>query len=92
MFKGTQASDITKLILEYYPEHQRKIVRDVTLDMAANMNLIIKKYSLRAKRVTDRFHVQRLSYDGVPDARIKLRWEEIDNENKAFKTAKEQGK
>ena len=34
MFKGTQAANISKPILEYFPEHQRKIVRDVTLDFS----------------------------------------------------------
>lgn len=57
IFKGTQSSEIIKLILEHYPAHQRRIVREVTLDMAGNMNLIIKKCFPKALRVTDRFHV-----------------------------------
>ncbi len=91
MFKGTQSSDIIKLILKHYPDHQRKIVREVTLDMAASMNLIIKKCFPRAKRVTDRFHVQKLAYEAVQDIRIKYRWETLDAENKAYKEAKEKG-
>jgi len=91
MFKGTKAGDIIKLILEHYPEHQRRIVREVSLDMANNMNLIIKKCFPSAKRVTDRFHVQKLAHDAVQDIRIKYRWEALDNENNAYKTAKEQG-
>jgi transposase len=91
MFKGTQSDEIIKLILEHYPAHQRKIVREVTLDMAGNMNLIIKKCFPRAKRVTDRFHVQKLAYEAVQDIRIKHRWETLDAENRAYKQAKEQG-
>lgn len=91
MFKGTQSDDIIKLILEHYPADQRKIVREVSLDMAGNMNLIIKKCFPRAKRVTDRFHVQKLAYEAVQDIRIKHRWETLDVENKAYKLAKEQG-
>lgn len=91
LFKGTQSQDIIKLILEHYPADQRKIVREVTLDMAANMNLIIKKCFPRAKRVTDRFHVQKLAYEAVQDIRIKHRWETLDQENKAYKQAKEKG-
>lgn len=91
MFKGTQSANIIKLILEHYPAHQRKIVREVTLDMAGNMNLIIKKCFPLAKRVTDRFHVQKLAYEAVQDIRIKHRWETLDAENNAYKQAKEQG-
>jgi len=91
MFKGTQSADIIKLILEHYSSHQRKIVREVTLDMAANMNLIVKKCFPRAKRVTDRFHVQKLAYEAVQDIRIKHRWKVLDEENEAYKKAKEKG-
>lgn len=91
VFKGTLASDIIGLIQEHYPANQRKIVREVTLDMASNMNLIIKKCFPRAKRVTDRFHVQKLAYEAVQDIRIKHRWDTLDAENKAYKQAKEQG-
>lgn len=91
MFKGTQSQGIIKLILKHYPAHQRKIVREVSLDMAGNMNLIIKKCFPRAKRVTDRFHVQKLAYEAVQDIRIKHRWETLDEENKAYKQAKEKG-
>ena len=91
IFKGTQSSDIIKLILEHYPAHQRRIVKEVTLDMAGNMNLIIKKCFPKAMRVTDRFHVQKLVYEAVQDIRIKYRWETLDNENKAYKAAKTKG-
>ena len=91
LFKGTLACDIIKLIQEHYPAHQRKIVREVTLDMAGNMNLIIKKCFPQAKRVTDRFHVQKLANEAVQDIRIKHRWDTLDAENKAYKQAKEKG-
>jgi transposase len=57
------------------------MVKEVTVDMAANMNLIIKKCFLKAEIVTDRFHVQRLATDAVQEERIRLRWEVIDQEN-----------
>ena len=59
--------------------------------MAANMNLIVKKCFPEAKRVTDRFHVQKLAYEAVQDIRIKHRWETLDEENTAYKEAKEKG-
>lgn len=91
MFKGTQSTTIIQLILDHYPAHQRRIVREVTLDMAGNMNLIVTKCFPKAKRVTDRFHVQKLAYEAVQDIRIKHRWETLDAENKAYKQAKEKG-
>ncbi|WP_255434213.1 transposase [Carboxylicivirga sp. M1479] len=74
-----------------YPGHQRKVVREVTLDMAGSMNLIIKKGFPRAKRITDRFHVQKLAYEAVQGIRIKHRWDTMDIENKVYKQAKQQG-
>ena len=59
--------------------------------MAANMNLIVKSCFPRAKRVTDRFHVQKLAYEAVQNIRIKHRWETLDAENIAYKKAKEKG-
>jgi len=56
--------------------------------MAANMNLIVKNCFPRAKRVTDRFHVQKLACEAVPDIRIKHRRETLDAENTAYKKAK----
>jgi len=43
MFKSTIASNIILIILKDYPVHQPKMVKEVTLDMAGNMNLIIKR-------------------------------------------------
>ncbi len=88
MFKGTQSDTIIKLILEHYPAHLRKIVREESLDMAGSMNLIIKKCFPRATRVTDRFHVQKLACEAVQHVRIKHRWETLDEESRAYKQAK----
>ena len=42
MIKGTKADAVIK-ILHKIPLKQRKIVKEVTLDMAGNMGLIVKK-------------------------------------------------
>ena len=49
--------------------------------MAGSMNLIAQKCFLKATRVTDRFHVQKLAYDAVQQLRIKHRWEAIESIN-----------
>ncbi|SMO66762.1 Transposase [Saccharicrinis carchari] len=70
----------------------RRMVKEVTLDMASSMNLIVKKCFPKATRVIDRFHVQRLACDVVQELRIKHRWEAIDQDNAQCKQAKKEGK
>ena len=43
IFEGTQAGEIIKLIKENFIEEQRRMVKEVTLDMANSMNLIVEK-------------------------------------------------
>lgn len=54
LFKGTKPSDIIKLIKEHISEKVREKVLEVSVDMANNMNLIIKKCFKKARAVTDR--------------------------------------
>jgi transposase len=87
MIKGTVAEDIIT-VLKKIPERVRKKVQEVTMDMAANMQLAIKRCFANAHRVIDRFHVQKLAYDAVQETRIKYRWEALDQENEAITAAK----
>ncbi|CAH8283440.1 transposase [Mariniflexile fucanivorans] len=87
MVKGTKAETVTK-ILHKIPLKQRKKVKEVTLDMAGNMGLIVKKSFPSATLVIDRFHVQKLSLDALQEIRIKHRWDAIDAENDAMENAK----
>jgi transposase len=87
MIKGTVAEDIIS-VLKKIPERLRKKVQEVTMDMAANMQLAIRRCFTNAHRVIDRFHVQKLAYDAVQECRIKYRWEALDVENEAIKQAK----
>lgn len=89
MIKGTKASDIIEVINKISP-HRRKMVKEVTVDMAPNMNLVIKKCFPKAQSVTDRFHVQKLALEAVQEQRIKYRWEAIEEENQAITLAKKQ--
>jgi transposase len=89
IISGTKADDIMK-VLHKIPEPKRKIVKEVTRDMAANMGLAIKKSFPWAKQVTDRFHVQKLAWDAVQEMRIKHRWEALDQESDAIELARAQ--
>jgi transposase len=87
MLKGTQAEQIIA-VLERIPARKRNKVKEVTMDMAANMVKAVRRCFTNAERVIDRFHVQKLAYDAVQELRIKYRWEALDEENLAIETAK----
>jgi len=85
--KGAKASDI-KWVLAKLGLDRQKQVKEVTLDMAKNMESAIKASFPYANLVTDRFHVVKLAIDALQHVRIKLRWEELDKENEAIALAK----
>lgn len=87
MIKGTKA-EVVISILHKIPLKQRKKVKEVTLDMAGNMGLIVKKTFPSATLVIDRFHVQKLALDALQEIRIKHRWEVLDSENEAIEHAR----
>lgn len=87
MLQGTQTEQIMA-VLERIPLRKRNKVKEVTMDMAANMIKAIRRCFMNASRVIDRFHVQKLAYDAVQEARIKYRWEALEAENKSIETAK----
>jgi transposase len=91
MIEGTESEKIIN-ILNKIPEKERELVKEVTLDMAGSMNKIVKKCFIKASRVIDRFHVQKLAYDALQEMRISHRWDAINDENDAMFEAKEKGK
>ena len=90
MVKGTQAEVVID-ILQKIPRRLREKVREVTLDMAASMGMIVSRCFPKASKVIDRFHVQKLVYDAVQEVRIKYRWEALDEENQAVEKARNVG-
>ena len=70
----------------------RNLVKEVTLDMANNMESSIRQSFPIAKLVTDRFHVVKLVLEVEQHIRIKHRWEELDIENLAIEKSKKEGK
>lgn len=87
MIRGTRAEAIAA-VLSRLPEKLRHRVNEVTLDMAANMQLAVKRCFPKADRVTDRFHVQKLAYDALQETRIKYRWQALDQESSLMAQAK----
>lgn len=88
ILKGTHSETIIPLLLSI-PIHLRKRVREVTLDLAGSMGLIVKKCFPHASMVIDRFHVQQLATEALQEIRIRHRWEAIDNENNAIDECRE---
>ena len=60
--------------------------------MAPNMEQIARTCFPAAKRVTDRFHVQKLAYEAVQEMRVHARWEALDEESIQIAYAKACGK
>ncbi|MFL0141952.1 transposase, partial [Tenacibaculum maritimum] len=70
------------------PSAKPNKVKEITLDMAYSMKLIVKRCFPKSVQVTDRFHVQKLALDALQNIRIKHRWKAIDQENNQIKEAK----
>jgi transposase len=85
----TKAEVITQ-VLRKLAIKSRSEVKEVTLDMAANMALAVKESFPNARLVTDRFHVIRLALDAVQQIRTQFRWQEMDIENKAIAKARKE--
>ena len=89
--KGTLTKSIVD-VLEKLPLEARNKVKEVTLDMAKNMESAVKQSFQNASLVTDRFHVVKLVLEALQHLRVKYRWKELDKENKHIAKAKKQGK
>ena len=87
MIRGTSVDQITA-VLEKIPEHIRRRVEEVTLDMAGAMKSAATRMFPKASLVIDRFHVQQLAFDAVQETRIHYRWEALDQENAAYELAR----
>jgi transposase len=92
MIKGTASDTVKAVLLRKIPHEKRRAVKEVTLDMAASMEEIVRKTFTQAILVTDRFHVQKLAYDAVQQMRIEYRWQAIEQESKEMELSKELGK
>lgn len=88
--QGTRSADIIK-VLEKLSMESRKKVREITLDMAKNMESAVKLTFPEATLVTDRFHVVKLAMESLQHLRVSLRWDELDKENNRIEKVKQEG-
>ncbi len=91
IIKGTDVCTVTSVLLKL-SRRRRYQVREITLDMAPTMEQIARTCFPAAKRVTDRFHVQKLAYEAVQEMRVQARWEALDEESIQIAYAKACGK
>ena len=87
ILNGTKVEEIESVLLRI-PVEKRLRVKEITLDMAKNMESASERCFPNAKLVTDRFHVVRLVSDALQHVRIKYRWEAIKSENESIKIAR----
>lgn len=85
--KGTKAQNVIDVINKI-AKKRRRMVKEITVDMAGSMNKIAKRCFPKAEIVTDRFHVQKLASDAVQEVRIKIRWSVMEAENTAISNAR----
>ena len=88
--KGTRSEDVSSVLLKL-PRRLRYQVKEITLDMAPNMEKIARECFPAARLVTDRFHVHQLVHEAVQELRVRHRWEAIERENEALLHARENG-
>ncbi len=90
IIEGTDSEKVIN-VLDKIPEEKRKLVEEITLDMANSMRRIVRSCFPRSSRVIDRFHVQKLAYDALQEMRIAHRWDAINEETNAIENAKADG-
>ena len=84
MIRGVSTDTVSK-ILRKLPSAIRRAVKTVTTDLSSAMMLTVRKVFPCATLINDRFHVQRLMSEAVDQMRIRLRWQVLEEENKALK-------
>lgn len=87
MIKGTKADDVCRHLMRL-PEGKRRMVRNVTLDMAGSMRQIAKRCFPNATQIIDRFHVQMQMQEALQELRVQYRWQVIEQENADIKKAR----
>lgn len=84
MIRGV-ATDVVSTVLRKLPSAVRRVVKTVTTDLSSAMILTVRRAFPGATLINDRFHVQQLMSEAVDQIRIRLRWQVLEEENKALR-------
>ena len=79
--------DVCK-VLDKIDEKKREEVDEGTLDLSDSMRKIVRHCFPKARRVIDRFHIQKLAGDAVQQMRIEHRWSALQQANDEKENAK----
>lgn len=90
LIKGTKAEVVREALCKV-PIVVRMQTKSVSLDLANNMDWIVRSCFPNASMVGDRFHTQKVVFEGVQEIRTQERRKAIDEENEQRKAAKEAG-
>ena len=73
---GTKSEDVIQVLRQIDVE-ERMEVEEVTLDLSDSMRRIVSTVFPKAKRVIDRFHIQKLACGAVQELRVAHRWDAL---------------
>ena len=88
---GTKSEAIIQA-LKQIGKAERMKVEEVTLDLSDSMRKIVSVAFPNAKRVIDRFHIQKLAGDAVQEIRVAHRWDALQQSNGEMEECKLSGK
>lgn len=91
IIRGVASTILSKILLSI-SSSKRKIVKEVTVDMSASLNKVIRTCFPSASVVIDRFHVQQLANEALQGLRIERRWQVLEEECDKTRMEKEDGK
>ena len=87
---GTKAEDVAA-VLRRIDEDRREAVEEVTLDLSDSMRKTVRSAFPRARRVIDRFHIQKLACEAVQELRVRHRWDAIQQASEDMEEARRRG-
>ncbi len=88
---GTKSEDVIQ-VLKQIDEEEGRRVEEVTLDLSDSMRRIVCIAFPKAKRVIDRFHIQKMVCEAVQEIRVAHRWEALLQANDKIEECKLAGK
>ena len=88
---GTKSEAIIQT-LKQIDKAERMKVEEVTLDLSDSMRKIVSVAFPNAKRVIDRFHIQKLAGEAVQEIRVAHRWDALQQGNGEMEECKLSGK
>lgn len=88
LIRWTKAEHVVKSIYSKTDLTTLVKIKELTIDLANNMDWISRQIAPNALITYDRFHVQQIVSDAVQTLRIRYRWEAIDEENNTILRAK----